>query len=268
MSRGAAPTQIDAVVGHVRDVLGSDVIGVYLYGSAVSGGLRPQSDLDLLAVSRRRLSPKRRRQLLDRLLSTSGAGARPPARPVELTVVVQSDVRPWRYPPRVEFQYGEWLRREFAAGVLPMASVSTDLVTLLAMVLSEGRSLFGPPPGHVLDPVPLDDLLRAVAAGVPNLLADLETDTTNVLLTLARVWVTVATGTIKTKDGAADWSMARLPGDDRRELARARAIYLGAEQDRWDDLMPRARVLAEHVIGEIEARVRAGPNRYDADREG
>jgi predicted nucleotidyltransferase len=46
--------QLERVVELVREVLGPDVLGVYLFGSAVLGGLRPESDLDLLAVSARR----------------------------------------------------------------------------------------------------------------------------------------------------------------------------------------------------------------------
>jgi B12 binding domain len=36
-------------------------------------------------------------------------------RRVGLTLVVQSEVRPWRYPTN-DFQYGDWLRGEFESG--------------------------------------------------------------------------------------------------------------------------------------------------------
>jgi Domain of unknown function (DUF4111) len=176
---------------------------------------------------------------------------------VELTVVVQSDVRPWRYPPRCEFQYGEWLRAEFERGVMPAPQPNPDLAPLLTMVLLGNTPLFGPPPGEVLDPVPRDDLRRALVAGVPDLLADLEWDTRNVILTLARIWTTLATGVIRSKDAAAAWALERLPAEHRPVLARARAIYLGAEEERWDDLLPRVRPYADHVAGAIE-RLAAG----------
>ena len=35
-------------------------------------------------------------------------------------------------------------------------------------------------------------------------------------------------------------------------LARARAIYLGDEPERWDDLAPRVRPHADYVVAEIE----------------
>src|SRR5262245_42960560 len=103
-------TQTQRIVQLVCNVLGEHVIGAYLHGSSVLGGLRLHSDLDVHVVSRRRTTAKERRALVDGLLEVSGLYPRSGhALPVELTVVVQSDVRPWRYPPRCEFLYGEWL---------------------------------------------------------------------------------------------------------------------------------------------------------------
>ncbi|GAB2617877.1 aminoglycoside adenylyltransferase family protein [Streptomyces capparidis] len=246
-------TRPEDVVRLVRGVLGPRLLGAYLHGSAVLGGLRPHSDVDVFAVVRRHLTEAERRALVDGLLDVSGEGARlGPARPVELTVVVRDDVRPWRYPPRRAFQYGEWLREEYERGLLPAPEPSPDLAPLITMVLRGNAALFGPPPARVLDPVPHRDLRRAIVAGVPELLAELEQDTRNVLLTLARVWTTLATGSIRSKDEAAAWALARLPAEHRPVLARARAVYLGEEEDRWADLLPRLRPHTDHVTGVIE----------------
>ncbi len=136
-------------------------------------------------------------------------------------MVVQSDVRPWRYPPRVEFQYGEWLRDDYAAGVIPSPTTSSDLAPLLTMVLQADRPLSGPPPAEVLDPVPPSDLRRAIVEGVPALVDELETDTRNVVLTLVRIWATLATGQVTSKDAAADSALARLSQEHRAVVARA-----------------------------------------------
>jgi predicted nucleotidyltransferase len=101
----------------VRRVLGDDnTLGIYLHGSAVLTGLRPHSDIDVLVVVRRHTTLDERRALVGELLKASGGTK---ARPVELIVVVQSDVRPWRYPPTCEFLYGEWLRDDFERGLVP-----------------------------------------------------------------------------------------------------------------------------------------------------
>ncbi len=244
--------QIDAVVGTVRDLFGADLVGVYPHGSTATGRLRPGSDLDVMAVLRRPTTSVERRLLLERLLVVSGVGTRP----IELTLVVGSDVRPWRYPPTCEFLYGEWLRRDFETGMVPDPAPSPDLAVLISMVLASGRRLHGPPPAEVLDPVPDGDVRRSCVDAIPGLLANLATDTANVLLTLARCWSTVATGRIRAKDEAADWALERLDGELADAVARARAVYLDGSDGDWDGLRPclpeHAHALAERVVTALD----------------
>lgn len=182
---------------------------------------------------------------------------------MELTIVVASDVRPWQFPPRVDFQYGEWLRSEYEAGRTPEPGPGPDLAPLIAMALAGAAAgqgpLLGPPATEVFDPVPPADLRRAIVSGVPGLIADLETDTRNVLLTLARIWATLATGDLQAKDAAAAWASARLPDAHRPVLDRARSMYLeGWDEDDWGALKPAVRASADLLVTEIE-RLAASP---------
>ena len=95
-------------------------------------------------------------------------------------------------------------------------------------------------------------LTRAMLEGIEPLLADLDDDTRNVLLTLARIWTTLGTGEFRSKDAAADWALERLPAEHAAVLVRARAIYLGEVPERWDDLAPRVRPHADYVVAEMK----------------
>jgi predicted nucleotidyltransferase len=224
-------------LGLVRHALAGDVIGAYLFGSAVLGGLRPTSDLDILVVTGRRTSRMQRRAVIKGLLNVSGDTQPGVARPVELTLVAHQDVRPWQYPPSQECLYGEWLRAAFERGAVPEREVNPDLAVLITMVLRWGIALAGPPPTDVFDQVPREDLVRGAVHGVPQLLGDLETDTRNVVLTLARVWATVETGEVLSKDEAAQWALDRLPPEHRTVLAQAREMYLrGTKQESCGEL--------------------------------
>ncbi|MER6473878.1 aminoglycoside adenylyltransferase family protein [Streptomyces collinus] len=250
--------QVQKIMGLVDAVLGAEVVGTYLHGSAVFGGLRPASDVDVLVVSRRPMDEQKRRALLSGLLQISGSRNR--ARPVALTVVVRYGVRPWRYPPTCDFLYGEWLRTEYEAGKVPQPEPMPDLALLISMALSGDHPLTGPRPAQVLDPVPQADLVRASLAGVPGLLDGLDSDTRNVLLTFARIWTTLATGQIKSKDAAADWALARLPPEHRPALEHARQLYLDCpySEESWSDaLRARVRPHTDHVLAEID-RLAAG----------
>lgn len=255
--------QLDEVVRLVQVTLGPSLRGAYLYGSAVMGGLKPGSDLDVFVIARERTSPDQRRSLIDGLRPLSTRTMRPSMwRPVELTIVVESEVRPWRYPPRMDFQSGEWLRAEFDAGTLgKQNAVNPDLAVLISMVLLADRPLFGPRPARLLDPVPREDVVRAMVDGMAHLMADIETDTANVLLTLARIWNTIATGGFRPKDEAAEWALERLPMERQDALKLARQIYLGREPDRWERYCGHAPIDAEHLVQQIALarELRYGP---------
>lgn len=244
--------QLLAVVQLVRRILGPAAGSIALFGSAVDGGLRPDSDLDLLVIAHRRLTAAERRELLLGLLPLSGSqAAAGPSRSIELSVVVEGDLRPWRYPPPMELQYGDWWRREYEAGREPWSDPDPDLAVLLTTAMDASAiPLHGPPPAELLDQVPLSDLRRASRDLVPGLDLDLATDTRNVLLTYARVWLTLATGLIRPKDVAADWAIERLPTDLGSVLAWARDAY----RDGGSHVPPDA---LEPLVGPLVGRIRS-----------
>ena len=249
--------QADAALRAI-EAAGIRPLAVYLHGSAVDGGLRADSDLDLFAVAEVALSEAQRDALVAGLVPISRRDLRPASwRPLELTVVRADAVRPWRYPPPLELQYGEWMRAAFEAGErAPWPSVSPDLAVAVTMVRQSGRALIGPPPGQLLDPVPRPDLVRSMTDELPSLLGDLEDDTRNVLLTLARMWVTAVTGQIHPKNVAAEWAAVRMPDDLGAVLRRAGALYVDGGFGPWEDDAAVTRA-ARHLEREIRRAVAA-----------
>ena len=230
------------------------VRGLYVFGSSVVGGLRPDSDLDLLLVTDRSLDADERTALLHLLFRFSGRRASvTPGRPVELTSVVLDEVVPWAYPPMCDFLYGEWLRTELADGRLPERHRNPDLAVLLTTLREHARTLRGPDPAGLLSPVPGADLRRAILDSLGPLLDDLSGDERNVLLTLARMVVTLETGEILPKDQAARRLLPGLPAPDRSVLALAAAGYLGEAVDDWAGDPGRAHATATDLAARIRS---------------
>jgi streptomycin 3"-adenylyltransferase len=253
--------QLRRLLASLEDVLGPRLLGAYLHGSAVLGGLRARSDIDVLAVSERRLTRWEKAQMIAQLLAVSGPDpdAAPP-RPLELTLVVASEIRPWRYPPEMDLQFGEWWRDEFERGELePWPSrTNPDLAVLIRMARDADVPLSGPSATTVLDPVPGPDFVRALVAGIPELVAEIGSDTSNVVLTLARIWNGVVTGAVRPKDAAADWALPQLPAQHRSVLERARDIYLGTRDQHWEGLQAGLPSFVAAVLAQIETAEATG----------
>ncbi|MCD1586275.1 DUF4111 domain-containing protein [Halomonas sp. IOP_14] len=217
-----------------EDVLGESIVGIYLFGSAVADGLQRNSDVDVLVAVSDSPTCKQREALVAQLMKVSGTiGNAQATRPVELTVITISDVVPWRFPPRAELIYGEWLRDEFEAGHIPKPACDPDLAIVLKKVIDNSLPLYGINAAEVFEPVPMADVQRAIRDSLPTLLAETAGDERNVLLTLSRMWLTVATGDIASKDVAAEWAKEQLAKEDAALLDYAKQGYFGKVVDQW-----------------------------------
>jgi predicted nucleotidyltransferase len=208
---------------------------VYLYGSAVMGGLRPNSDIDILIIVDRPTTQAGRAVLVAELMEISGRYPSEPgaARPLELIVFLRSDLANLVYPARSEFVYGEWLRKAFEAGEVPEPAFNPDFTLLLAQARRQAVSLIGPDPAELLPVISSADIRRAIRDSLPELLDMLKGDERNVLLTLVRMWQTLTTGEFVAKDVAAEWAIPRLPVETARLVAYAKDAYLGIGKDDW-----------------------------------
>lgn len=246
---------VSAIVSELQAGFGTDLCGVWLHGSAVSGGLRPGSDIDLLVVTARSMTPEMRRCLLDTLLRQS---APYPARPggtrcLEVLVFRADRLASGGYPAEAEFVYGEWLRAAFEAGEMPAVTADPEFTLVLAQARGQALALLGPPADRVLPEVPAADVRRAMGDALPALMGGLQGDARNCLLTLARMWRTACCGDFVSKDVAAAWAMERLAAPAAVVLGEARAGYLAGVPEMPGDPDDRVRQAARDLYDRVVA---------------
>lgn len=251
-------TQIKECVELLQSVFAEDLMGVYLYGSSIVGGLQRFSDLDIFVVTMRPTTTEQKEKLVKNLLSISGIYRSAEKRPIEMTIVVQSDINPWHYPPSFDFQYGDWLREEFVSGNFTpwKTTVNPDLALLITQVKLASRILYGEDASSTLPKVPIKDFMSALVDGLDNLQNDLKDDTRNVLLTLARIWMTIETCSIASKQTAAQWAIEHLPENLKLPIEKASLFAEGVEEETWDDLKDSIPQCAGFMIGKIKEKIK------------
>lgn len=251
--QGKIPAQALVVASLMQDFFENSLLAVYLYGSAVIGGLRPKSDVDLLVIINQPMTDAVRSKLTIELMRISG---RHPAvsdelRPLELIIFLHNDISEYSYPLRSEYVYGEWLRDSFEAGVIPEPVSDPDFTLLLAQARQEARPLIGLPPMELLPCIPDGEIRRAMGDAIPSLLNTLVGDEGNVLLTLVRMLQTVTTGEFVPKNIAAEWAIPRLPSSVATVVFMASQAYLGQIRVDWSNhaqvAQRAADILAEKI---------------------
>lgn len=245
----------------LRNVLSESpggIVGAYLYGSSTTTGLGPESDIDLLLVTRESLTIRERRSLIALLLEHSGweghAQTFPEVadqRPLEVTSLVADSIDPLVAAPWCDFQFGEWLREDFVDGYVPEPERNPDMVLLLATALASHQVLHGPRLEELVAKVPFTLLKEAQLATVPALFEELHSDSRNVLLTLARALITIETGVIVSKTRAAEMAVKYLDPADAELLHAAAREYKGEIRVAWGRESESVSAAANSLYGSI-----------------
>lgn len=221
--------RIVGLVDALQDLLGANLVGVYLHGSLVLGCFNPaRSDIDLLVVTRRRVASESRGPLAAVLLRTSADD-----RELEIDFVSNTDLHPWRYPPPFDFHFGEGWRTRLERN--PMArqfATNVDLAAHVTIVRRAGVALVGPPPAETFPEVPEGDYRDALLRDVRWALERIEQYPVYGTLSMCRVLAYVRDAEILSKEEAGLWGLREAPAELRPTVETALAAYRG---DRGDD---------------------------------
>jgi predicted nucleotidyltransferase len=199
----------------VRAALGENFVGIYLFGSLVAGDFDPsRSDVDVLVVSDTEVSDEQFAALLA-VHQELAASVSPWATEVEAYYLTRAALR------RDDLSFGEHLKVNRGGGVLEPLHRDPGWLVQGHILRAYGVALAGPDPKTLVDPVGLDELRRAAAAGVPEWLEPLLADPselsrpgfhTYLVLTLCRVLFTVANDAVASKQAAGRWAQSALGG--------------------------------------------------------
>ena len=217
------------VADEIAAVLGSDLVGVYLHDSAALGSFTPeQSDVGLIVVIKQPLDEARKAALAQLLLTESN---RP--YPLEVSVIDETSLRPWRHPAPFDFHFSEgWRERiehtlERGRFELDYSRTNEDLAAELAALRERGECLRGVPIAEVFPEIPAADVLDSISGD----LRWAEENGRDVygVLNACRALAYLADGTFLSKTEAARWALEGLSSGDGDLVGRALSVYEGRE---------------------------------------
>ncbi|HDF4425480.1 aminoglycoside nucleotidyltransferase ANT(9) [Staphylococcus arlettae] len=228
--------QIDNVLIELKRLFSKDLLGVYLYGSYVKGGLKKDSDVDFLVIINRDMTKEEKRILISKIMPISKEiGEDTSLKYIELTVLNYHENENWSYPPIEEFIYGEWLRGDYLNYFIPEKNNNIDLTILLYQAKLSSISIYGENNINNLIPdVPFIDLQKAIKESSKELIKDFYGDETNVILTLCRMIVTYETGKFYSKDLAGSMIIENLAIEENNLISLAISSYKNGNSVDWE----------------------------------
>jgi predicted nucleotidyltransferase len=194
-----------------QQLLGENLIGVYLHGSLAFNCFNPEtSDIDFLVVVQDRLDAATKRRIANELIALSRDA---PRKGLEMSIVTQASLRDFRYPTPFEFHFSnDWINRYKADEVdLEAERDDPDLAAHVTVVRERGMRLAGAPIEEVISPIPRHAYLQSIANDAEYASRNLASDPVYGVLNLCRVLAFIHDGRITSKAEGGRWAVRRLP---------------------------------------------------------
>jgi streptomycin 3"-adenylyltransferase len=220
------------IAAALGDVLGDKLAGLYLHGSLATGSFhRERSDIDLIAVTARKLTPERRERVARVLVQLSDA--RPMYGDIEVHVIQEQYARAFEHPVPYEVHYSsrshEEIRRRRFDFQLDRSSI--ELAANLQEARERGVTLLGPPAATMFGPVPWHAYINALEADFRWTRAQAADAPVHAVLSACRVLhgTTSRTMSVLNKDEAALWALQNVPEVYHSLINDALQIYRGTK---------------------------------------
>ncbi|GBD85783.1 streptomycin 3''-adenylyltransferase [bacterium BMS3Abin02] len=221
---------VESLVAGIADVLGDELVGVYLHGSLAMGGYyRPKSDLDLLIVCSTPLGPATREQTARALLTASDR--RPTIGDVEASVLQIAHTRRFSHPSPFEMHFSETHSEAIRTGRFDYTIQHTDpdLAAHCTVVRSRGCRLLGEDIGNVFGQIPHEAYLDSIRGDLLWILQDEHLLATPFygVLNACRVFMVLERGPelVPSKEEAALWALEWAPIVHQTLIRQCLACY-------------------------------------------
>jgi predicted nucleotidyltransferase len=228
----ATRSQIETLIAEIQRILEGALTGIYLHGSLAMGCFNPaRSDLDVLVVTKRPLTLEEKHASSEMLLQLS---ANP--HPIEISVLSQDDLWPWRYPPPYQLHYSEDWRERYVQQIAngdwrrwnDSHPTDADLAAHVTVTQTRGICLVGQPIAEVLPPVPPADYRASIILDAEDFTTGRISPAANpvyFVLNSCRVLAYQQEEHIFSKDEGGIWALAHLPQEFHGLIAQALALY-------------------------------------------
>ena len=238
-----------------KNILGENLVGVYLHGSAAMGCFNPaKSDLDLLIVVEDGMSDDVKRQFMDMVLRLN---VEAPAKGLELSVLRRADcaafVHPMPFDLHFSIAHEQWYRTDPEDYIQKMKGVDPDLAAHITILHRKGVVLYGPAVAEIFSPVPRDAYISSIRADVADAEEQILKDPVYMTLNLCRVMAFIREGLVLSKLEGGRWGMGNLPWAHYSVMDQALVAYTSEQEMKLPE--QKLKAFARFMLDRIGLRV-------------
>ncbi len=211
---------LDYFVAESLHILGPNLNGIYLHGSAVMGCFNPEkSDIDLILVVKDEVNDTAKRQFMDMVVELNKQASE---KGLELSIVREAVCRPFVYPTPFELHFSvahlNWYQTDPEDYVAKMKGTDKDLAAHFTILYHRGQALYGKAIREVFAEVSRDAYMDSIWCDIEGAAEDILDSPMYIILNLCRVLGYKEEGLILSKKEGGEWMRRQLPEKDHETL--------------------------------------------------
>ncbi|SET71113.1 streptomycin 3-adenylyltransferase [Oceanobacillus limi] len=237
----------------MKQLLIEEIIGFYIHGSLAMGGFNPShSDIDILVVTKEKLTVQTKRDLAKLLLSYSNSPF-----PIEISFLNRGQLESWQHPCPFDFHYSEFWRERYEADfwnhtdnyINDAQNTDADLAAHITVTYHRGICLEGKPIKEVFPVIPTSDYLSSIFDDFEDCLTNITADPVYCILNMIRVYWYITEEVISSKLEAGNWGLRTFPIELRTTIHKAVKAYGGTKKVEFleTELQVFRKYIVEHV---------------------
>ncbi len=219
-----------------RNILGENLVGVYLHGSAVLGCFNEKkSDIDLLVVVNDEISDEIKKEYMDMVVMRNKDA---PDKGIEMSIVKKAVCKPFVYPTPFELHFSaahlEWYNTNPLDYIDKMKGTDKDLAAHVTIIYHRGRCLYGKAIQDVFENVKDEFYIDSIWTDVSGAEDEIQINPVYITLNLCRVLAYVKDRVILSKQEGGNWGIANLPAKYHEFIRSALNDYSCGRPFQWE----------------------------------
>lgn len=246
-------TLLVSLVQQSKNILGDNLVGIYLHGSAVMGCFNDKkSDLDFIVVIKADISNVIKRQYMELAVELNKQA---PAKGIEFSIVRENVCNPFVYPTPFELHFSithlNWYLSEPEDYIEKMKGTDKDLAAHFTIIYHRGETLFGKEIKEVFAKVSRENYFDSIWCDIEKSKAEIEDNPTYIILNLCRVLAYIKEDLILSKLEGGNWGLKNIPEEYHSLISNALTEYQSGELMDFDVQLEKE--YAEYMLGQIKS---------------
>lgn len=220
---------LEKLVAESKLILGDNLVGVYLHGSAAMNCFHEsKSDLDVLVVIKHNISTIQKRKYMDMIVMLN---QKAPAKGIEFSMLLGSACNPFVYPTPFVLHFSQthlsWYNANPEDYINKMHGTDTDLAAHITILSHRGKTLYGQDISSVFAEVPVANYWDSIWNDIKDARQNILDSPMYVILNLCRVYAYKKDHLILSKNEGGQWGLKNLPIKYTPLISDALADYSG-----------------------------------------